>query len=85
MIRIVIAQRGWVFVGRVAETGDQVVIADARVVRRWGTDTGLGQLAEQGPQRNTVLDPAGTVRLHQLAVVAQLDAKEDVWAPALAS
>lgn len=85
MFRIVIAQRGWVYVGRVDDSGDQVVITDARVVRRWGTTAGLGQLAEHGPQLNTVLDPAGTVRIHQLAVVAQIDAEEAVWAPALAS
>lgn len=85
MIRIVIAQRGWVFVGHVDETAEQLVITNARIVRRWDATAGLGRLAASGPQASTVLDPADTVRVHPLAVVAQIDVEEAVWAPALAS
>lgn len=41
-VRIVIAQRGWVFVGRYSTDGDQVYLDNARVIRRWGTTAGLG-------------------------------------------
>ena len=51
MKQIVIAQRGWVFVGDVTRTENEVVIEDAAVVRRWGTTAGLGQLAAKGQQR----------------------------------
>ncbi len=78
-VRILIGQRGWVWVGRYVEYFDEVILSEARNIRRWGTSGGLGQLAEEGPQSNTVLDPAGTVRLHRLAVIATLDAKESVW------
>ncbi len=77
--RIVIGQRGWVWIGRYTEQFDEVTLTGARNIRRWGTSGGLGQLAQEGPQPDTVLDPAGTVRLHRLAVVATLDAKESVW------
>jgi uncharacterized protein (TIGR02996 family) len=37
----------------------RVVIDRAGVVRRWGTTKGLGQLAAEGPLRETTIDPAG--------------------------
>lgn len=80
MKQIVIAQRGWVFVGDVARSGDDVTINQAQCIRRWGTTKGLGELAKKGPQPNTVLDDMGTVRLHALAVVASLDCEAEKWA-----
>lgn len=80
MKQIVIAQRGWVFVGDVARSGDDVTISQAQCIRRWGTTKGLGELAKNGPQPNTVLDDMGTVRLHALAVVASLDCEAEKWA-----
>ncbi len=71
--RIVIAQRGWVFVGGYAEDGDEVTLTNAKVVRQWGTTKGLGELALNGPTSKTVLDDAGVVRMHRLAIVATLD------------
>ena len=60
--KIVILHRGWVVVGDVSQEGDQVVVDNASVVRRWGTSKGLGELATNGPLKNTVLDPCPTVR-----------------------
>jgi hypothetical protein len=77
--QIVIAQRGWVFVGDVERSGDDVTINNAQCIRRWGTTKGLGELAKNGPQRNTVLDEMGTVRLHTLAVVAAVDCEAEQW------
>lgn len=77
--RIVVAQRGWVFVGRWNQDGDNVTLTDAKVIRTWGTTKGLGELAMNGPTSKTVTDPAGTIRLHQLGVVATLDTKVTTW------
>ena len=71
--QIVIAQRGWVFVGDVTRTESEVTIENAAVVRRWGTNRGLGQIASEGPTSSTVLDPCPTVRIHPLAVIATMD------------
>lgn len=71
--QIVIAQRGWVFVGDVTRTETEVVIENAAVVRRWGTTDGLGQLARKGPTADTRLDACPTVRIHPLAIVATMD------------
>ena len=71
--KIVVLQRGWVVVGLVEEDGDKIVIHDAAVVRRWGTSKGLGELAAKGPLPETILDPAGRVEAHKLAVVLTID------------
>lgn len=79
MQQIVIAQRGWVFVGDVQRTGDDVTISNAHCIRKWGTTKGLGEIASKGPTKSTVLDPMGTVRLHALAVVATIDCEDSKW------
>jgi len=76
--KILVLQRGWVVTGRVEQVGDEVVVFDAKVIRRWGTTKGIGQLALEGAQPNTVLDKAGTVRVHQLAIVLTIDIAEGV-------
>jgi hypothetical protein len=79
-IRIVVLQRGWVVVGRVAEeSATELRLENAAVIRRWGTTRGLGQIAINGPTDETVLDPCGVVRAHPLAVVMQIDAREEKW------
>ena len=83
-IRIVILQRGWVVVGHYSQVGEECLIEHARVVRRWGTSQGLGELAAGGPLPNTVLDPAPTVRFHMLTVVATIDCEASKWTSILA-
>ncbi len=78
-VRIVIAQRGWVFVGQYEERGDKVLLHRAKNVRRWGTTKGLGELAAKGPLDATVLDEAGEVEIHSLAVVATLRCDPERW------
>jgi len=77
-VRIVILQRGWVYVGRWNRDGDDCTLTNALNIRRWGTEKGLGELVE-GPRPDTILDSAGTVRFHILGMVASLDAKESMW------
>lgn len=78
-VKIVILQRGWVMVGRFSRAGDDCVLEDASVIRIWGTDKGLGQIALNGPTPKTVLDATGRVEFHILTVVAALDAVEGKW------
>lgn len=76
--RIVVLHRGWVVVGKYKESGDEVIVKDASVIRRWGTTKGLGELIN-GPLADTVLDPCGTVRANKLAVVMTLDCDGSKW------
>ena len=78
--RIVVLHRGWVVVGDFKKDGNEVIVENANVVRRWGTTKGLGELAENGPQKNTVLDPCNTVRANELAVVMTMDCNPEKWA-----
>lgn len=73
-IQIVVAQRGWVYAGRVSVEGDDVVIRDAKNIRVWGTTKGLGEL-RKGPLSSTKYDDYGTVRLPALSVVSRIDAE----------
>lgn len=78
-IKIVILQRGWVFIGRWKEDGDQCALDNAYSIRVWGTTSGLGQLALEGKQSSTKLDKAGRVEFHRLTIVATINAREDLW------
>lgn len=75
---IVVADRGWVWVGSVEHDGEWCVISGAKCIRQWGTKSGLGELVN-GPTTKTVLDAAGTVRVPARAVIAMLDAEEGKW------
>ena len=78
-INIVIADRGFVWVGKTQIEGDWLIISDANQVRRWGTSKGLGELASKGPLRDTVLDAAGIVRVPLRAVIGLVACEATKW------
>jgi hypothetical protein len=59
---VVVLDRGFVYVGSLRTDDKFLTITDAKNIRRWGTNKGLGQLALEGAQANTVLDNVGTVK-----------------------
>lgn len=75
--RIIVLQRGWVAVGDFSQEGSNCTLANANIIRKWGTTKGLGQLALTGPTDETKLDPAGTMRFHELAIVTSFDVTAD--------
>jgi len=81
-VKIVILQRGWVAVGRYEQDGESCKLRDASIIRVWGTTKGIGELVT-GPTSKTLLDKAGTVSFHALAVVVMLDCEESSWAARL--
>lgn len=75
---IVVADKGFVFVGHVTRHEDgSLTIAHARNVRVYGTTKGLGEL-RLGPTAKTVLDDCGVVRVPRHAVIFTL-ACESGW------
>jgi len=83
---IAMLDRGWVFVARATESPSAVILTNAACIRYWGTTKGIGQLAlegpqrdTKGPQRDTKIDEAGTVTVPQHAVIALIDAVEAKW------
>lgn len=77
-IQIVIAPRGWIFVGRTHVDDRYLVIKNANVIRTWGTTKGLGELIS-GPTTSTKLDPCGTTRIPTDAIIALIDCEEEKW------
>lgn len=78
--KIVVLQRGWVMVGKLERDGSECKLHKASVVRNWGTTKGLGELALEGPKKDTKLDPCnGVVEFDYLTVVASISVNEAVW------
>jgi len=76
--KIVVVDRGFVYVGRVLYEGDFLVISSAQNIRVWGTSRGLGQLCS-GPTTDTKLDNVGTVRVPMRAVISVIDVEQEKW------
>ncbi len=66
---IAVLDRGFVYVGTCVVHDGVLTITGAHCVRRWGTENGLGQLAQSGPTAKTRLDATGTVRTPQTALI----------------
>ena len=78
--KIVILQRGWVMVGRFERNGSDCKLHNASVIRIWGTKNGLGEIALNGPTKDTKLDKTyGVVEFDYLTVVACLSVEESKW------
>ena len=64
--RIVVSDKGFVHIGRAKKIecpflGDVVRLHDSYTIRHWGTESGLGQLCQEGKQEGTILDYNGVV------------------------
>lgn len=79
-IRIVVLQRGWVALGEYSRAGEHAKLTKACVVRRWGTTKGLGQLAAEGPQPQTILDRTPDIEFHTLAELLTFRCNPEKWA-----
>lgn len=81
-VRIVVLQRGWVYVGRLKRGKEECIISNAKCIRYWGTSKGLGELVN-GPLSGTKLDDANVVRYHPLTEINTIDCNEEAWSKIL--
>lgn len=79
MIRIVVLDKGFVSVGVFSRAGEEVVLENAAVIRRWGTERGLGQIAADGPTQRTILDRTPTERIPWHAVKKTIECNDEKW------
>jgi hypothetical protein len=85
-IQIVVLQRGWVYIGRFSQKGTICTLQNAYNIRRWGTEFGLGELAEKGPIADgvgngpTKCDKNSDVHFHEMTAVLRMDVDESKWA-----
>ena len=77
-IKIVVLDRGFVYVGRVELSSDFVTITQAKNIRVWGTTKGLGELVG-GPLSGTKLDSVGTVKAPLRALISLIDVEQKAW------
>ena len=77
-IKIVVLDRGFVYVGRVSLGVDFVTITSAHNIRIWGTSKGLGELVN-GPLSSTKLDRVGTVNAPVRALISLIDVDQKAW------
>ena len=82
-IKIVVLDRGFIYVGNVSQEDDFYVIRNAKNIRQWGTSKGLGELVS-GPLANTKLDNVGTVRAPSRALISMMDVEQAKSATATA-
>lgn len=78
-IKIIVADRSYVYVGIVEETTDFVKLTNAKNIRYWGTTKGLGELVN-GPLSNTKLDVVGSVKIPNRAIISIIDVDQKAWA-----
>lgn len=79
---IVIADRGWVWQGHAMRQGDDLLIKNARCVRRYGQKSkqGLAYAAKEGPgDGECVLEAACDTRVPYVAVKAILPCEASKW------
>ena len=77
-IKIVVLDRGYVYVGRVKELEDRIEISQAKNIIRWGTSEHLGQL-EDGPLERTKLGKACHVTAYKPSVMHMIDVDQTKW------
>ncbi len=78
-MKIVVVDRGWVYVGECRQEKDFLIVGNAQNIRQWGTTRGLGQLAKEGPTPSTRFDSYGTVRIPMRAVIGLIDTEAKLW------
>lgn len=82
-IRIVVLERGFVYVGHLGQEGadvnaEEITISCARCIIKWGTTEHLGQLVN-GPLVGTKLGASCTVHARISKVIHTIEVSQDEW------
>ena len=83
-IKIVVLDRGFVYVGDVHYEGptgdpDWIVITNASNIRYWSGTEGLGRVALKGPNSSDKIDKVGTVRAPLRSLIHIIDTEAKLW------
>ena len=78
-VKIVILQRGWIYIGRFSRSGNDCKLENAYNIRTWGTTKGLAELVN-GSTSLTKLDKCeGVVEFDWLTVVHTITVNKEKW------
>ena len=78
-MKICVLERGWVLVGQLEKDGDEYLLINGNVIRRWGTTEGLGELAIKGPLSETKLDKVPLVKFNKSQLIFTISCDESKW------
>ena len=78
-MKICILERGWVLVGQLERDGDEYLLINGHVIRRWGTTEGLGELAMKGPLSETKLEKVPLVKFNKRQLIFTISCDETKW------
>jgi hypothetical protein len=78
-VQILVLNRGWVVIGNVSESGSKTIVQNASVIRKWGTENGLGELAQKGKLSNTVLDSCPDITVETVNIVLTMNCNQNKW------
>lgn len=80
-MEIIVLDKAFVYLGEVSfkkvDGIDFGYINNAKNIRRWGTEKGLGQLAIEGIQKDTVLDDCGDIKFPVTALIHIIKCKDN--------
>lgn len=77
-IKIIVLERGFVYVGQVKEELSHTVIHNARAIIRWGTTKHLGELTN-GPLENTKLGDRCTINVKDSKIIHTIEVNQNAW------
>src|SRR3990172_8177384 len=78
-IKIVVLQRGWIYIGRFEKKGNNCKLHNASCIRVWGTTKGLAELVN-GATSLTKLDKCdGVVEFDWLTVIYTIAVNPSAW------
>ena len=78
-IRIVVLQRGWIYIGRFTRKDNLCQLRNAYCIRVWGTTKGLQELVN-GATSSTKLDKCeGIVAVDWLTVIHTITVNNESW------
>lgn len=78
-MKICILERGWVLVGHLEKDGDEYILINGNVIRRWGTTEGLGELAIKGPLPETKLEKVPLVKFNGRQLIFTISCDDSKW------
>ena len=78
-IKIVVLQRGWIYVGKFERNGNDCKLHNSYCIRTWGTTKGLQELVN-GVTSSTKLDKCeGVVEFDYLTVIHTITVNTEKW------
>lgn len=79
-IKIVVLQRGWIYIGYFQKKENHCTLTKASCIRNWGTTKGLQELVNEKTNK-TILDKcAGKIEFDWLTVIHTITVNQELWA-----